>query len=141
VCDVEVLGEAMLWAAASPSARNQAFNISNGDVFTWESIWPALAKFFNLPLPAGPIQPISLDQMMADKEPLWKSMQAKYGLKEIPFRDLALWKFGDFIFSCDYHSFADVNKLRRAGFHGQLLETTQNLVSRLQELRDLRIIP
>jgi nucleoside-diphosphate-sugar epimerase len=131
----------MVWATTSPNARNQAFNISNGDVFSWQTVWPALAKFFGLPLHTGPIQPVSLAKMMADKEPLWLSMQAKYGLKAIPFRELALWAFGDWVFSCDYNSFADVNKLRRAGFNGQLLETTPNLTSRLEELREQCVIP
>jgi hypothetical protein len=34
----------MVWAAQSPQAANEAFNITNGDVFEWRNVWPALAE-------------------------------------------------------------------------------------------------
>jgi nucleoside-diphosphate-sugar epimerase len=41
--DVDLLARAIAWAGEASSARNEAFNVTNGDVFTWENIWPAVA--------------------------------------------------------------------------------------------------
>ena len=31
------------------SCANQAFNVTNGDVFRWSQLWPVIAAFFDLP--------------------------------------------------------------------------------------------
>jgi hypothetical protein len=33
-----------VWAAQSPQAANEAFNITNGDVFEWRNVWPGIAE-------------------------------------------------------------------------------------------------
>lgn len=42
-----------LWAALekSPEVSNQAFNVVNGDVESWQNMWPKLAKKFGLRIP------------------------------------------------------------------------------------------
>lgn len=39
------------WAALEPRAGNQAFNVVNGDVESWQNLWPKLAKRFGLRVP------------------------------------------------------------------------------------------
>jgi nucleoside-diphosphate-sugar epimerase len=41
--DADLLAGAIAWAGDSPSARDEAFNITNGDVFVWQEVWPAIA--------------------------------------------------------------------------------------------------
>ena len=41
--DVDLLARAIAWSGEAESARNEAFNVTNGDVFTWENIWPAIS--------------------------------------------------------------------------------------------------
>src|SRR3954453_21314831 len=41
--DVDLLARAIAWSGEAEAARNEAFNVTNGDVFTWENIWPAVA--------------------------------------------------------------------------------------------------
>src|SRR6201990_2644674 len=41
--DVDLLSCAIAWSGDADTARNEAFNVTNGDVFTWENIWPAIA--------------------------------------------------------------------------------------------------
>jgi len=139
VVDVGLLTEAMVWAATHTQGQNQAFNISNGDVFRWRNVWPDIAKFFGLT--TGSPQKISLTEMMADKGTLWAQMQKKHGLREIPYKDLVSWGFAEFVFTRDYDWFSDVNKLRRHGFHGQTLDSSDMFVRQLQQLRLLKIIP
>jgi nucleoside-diphosphate-sugar epimerase len=44
VTDASLLAEAMLWACSAASARNQTFNLTNGDVFVLHDAWPHLAE-------------------------------------------------------------------------------------------------
>lgn len=68
----------------------------------WSNIWPAIAKFFDIPSEPGPVSQISLVTMMADKKQLWQALVAKHGLKHIPFEEIALWGFADWVFSRNY---------------------------------------
>jgi nucleoside-diphosphate-sugar epimerase len=34
------------WAALEPRAANQAFNVVNGDVESWQNLWPKVAEYF-----------------------------------------------------------------------------------------------
>jgi nucleoside-diphosphate-sugar epimerase len=42
--DADLLARAIDWAGESLKARNDIFNVTNGDVFVWENIWPAIAE-------------------------------------------------------------------------------------------------
>lgn len=139
VVDVELLAKVMVWAATHPAGANQAFNVSNGDLFRWKNVWPSIAKFFGQDAEFPLTMPLA--SLMADKDELWKTMQTKYGLKNIAFKDLVLWNFADWVFSREYDWFSDVNKLRRAGFHDQVLDSEEMFLRQLQQLRDNKIIP
>ena len=49
VTDTRLLGRAAEWAAMSPAARDEIFNVTNGDVFRWEQMWPLIAGAFGVP--------------------------------------------------------------------------------------------
>ncbi|KAF2744575.1 NAD dependent epimerase/dehydratase family protein [Sporormia fimetaria CBS 119925] len=36
------------WAALEPRAANQAFNVVNGDIHSWQTLWPRIAQYFGL---------------------------------------------------------------------------------------------
>jgi nucleoside-diphosphate-sugar epimerase len=136
--DAGLLAKATVWAATDPRCANQAFNINNGDLFRWDDMWPKIAKFFDLEV-ASPLS-MSLDVVMADKEPLWNEMIEKYGLEPHPYKDVSSWAFGDFVFSWDYDMFADGSKARRFGFH-EYVDTEEMFLSILADFRRNRIIP
>jgi len=46
--DADLVVEQQIWAAVDPMAKNEAFNCSNGDVYTWKQLWPILAGRFGL---------------------------------------------------------------------------------------------
>ena len=52
-------------AAGSPAAADETFNITNGDVFVWENVWPAIADA--LGMKPGDAVPLSL----AQQYPTW----------------------------------------------------------------------
>ncbi|MGW6279254.1 SDR family oxidoreductase [Kribbella sp. NPDC055071] len=136
--DAGLLAKATAWAATTPAAANQAFNITNGDLFRWNELWPSLAGWFGLEV-APPLQ-LSLVDVMADKEPVWKQMQATHGLAATSFDEVSSWPFADFVFGWDYDFFADSSKARRAGFH-EYVETEQMFFRIFADLRARRIIP
>lgn len=45
-----------LWAAFEPKCSNQAFNAVNGDVESWQNMWPKIAKKFGCKVPPKQFQ-------------------------------------------------------------------------------------
>ena len=77
---------------------------------------------------------------MADKEPLWNAMVAKYALEPNHYRDVSSLRLGDFVFSWDCDMFADGSKARRFGFH-EYVDTEAMFLNILAEFRRRKIIP
>lgn len=135
--DAGLLARATVWAATTPSCANQALNITNGDLFRWNEMWPKIAAFFELDV--APPLPMSLSTIMADKEALWSDMVARHGLANNSFADVSSWAFGDAVFSWNYDFFADGSKARRLGFH-EHIDTTAMFLSVFADLRQRKII-
>jgi len=136
--DAGLLARATVWAASEPRCANQAFNITNGDLFRWSEMWPFIAEYFDLD--AAPPLPLMLDTVMADKEPLWRAMGERYGLAAHSFAEVSSWRFADFVFSWDYDMFGDGSKARRFGFH-EHIETKAMFTRLFDDFRRRRIIP
>lgn len=136
--DAGLLARATVWAATDTRCANQAFNITNGDLFRWNELWPKIADFFELE--TAPPLPMSLEVVMSDKEALWNSMVTKYDLESNSYKDVSSWRFGDFVFSWDYDFFADGSKARRFGFH-DFVETEKMFMDIFEDFRQRKIIP
>ena len=52
--DAGLLAKATVWAATDERCANQAFNITNGDLFRWNELWPKIAQYlaWRPPLPS-----------------------------------------------------------------------------------------
>jgi nucleoside-diphosphate-sugar epimerase len=138
VTDAGLLARATVWAATDPAGANQAFNITNGDLFRWNQMWPRLAEIFEVPV-AAPL-PMSLVDVMADKEQVWEAIKVRHGLVDVPFSAVSSWGFGDGVFSWNYDFLSDSSKARRAGFH-DYVETEEMFISLVRQLRDQKLIP
>jgi nucleoside-diphosphate-sugar epimerase len=136
--DAGLLAKATVWAATNEQCANQAFNISNGDLFRWNDLWPKIASYFRMQ--SATALSMSLSTVMADKEPLWKSIQEKYELAQHTYQELSSWPFGDAVFSWDYDFFADGTKARRLGFH-EFIDTEQMFYGLFDELKAKKVIP
>jgi nucleoside-diphosphate-sugar epimerase len=136
--DAGLLAKATVWAATNEQCANQAFNITNGDLFRWNDLWPKIAKYFNMES-AAPLQ-LSLQTVMADKERLWRQMQEKHGLEKYSYQQVSSWPFGDAVFGWDYDFFGDGTKARRMGFH-EFVETEQMFFELFDELKLKKVIP
>jgi nucleoside-diphosphate-sugar epimerase len=136
--DAGLLARATVWAATESACANQAFNITNGDLFRWSEMWPAIARYFDMEV--APPLPLSLDSVMADKEPLWRTMVETHHLADHPYTDVSSWRFADFVFSWDYDMFGDGSKARRFGFH-EHIETLAMFTRLFDDFRRRNIIP
>ena len=136
--DAGLLAKATVWAATEKRCANQAFNVSNGDLFRWNELWPKIAQYFGLE--TAPPLPMSLDTVMSDKEQLWNHMIEKHGLSKHSYKDVSSWPFGDFVFSWNYDFFADGIKARRLGFH-EYIDTEEMFIEIFDDLRRRKVIP
>jgi nucleoside-diphosphate-sugar epimerase len=132
------LAEAAYWAATEPRCANQAYNITNGDYFRWQHVWPAIAKVFEMPVTEP--QPHALVDFMADKAPLWDRMVKKYDLKPYRFDEVVAWPFGDYVFNCDWDVMTNVTKSRQHGFHAAV-DSEEMFARLLGRFRSERIVP
>ncbi|MCC8943111.1 NAD-dependent epimerase/dehydratase family protein [Bradyrhizobium sp. Arg68] len=76
--DVDLLARAIAWSGETATARNEAFNVTNGDVFTWENIWPAIADA--LEMKPGQHLPLSLAQEYPKWIAPWDELRKKHNL-------------------------------------------------------------
>jgi len=76
--DVDLLARAIAWSGEAEAARNEAFNVTNGDVFTWENIWPAIADA--LDMKPGQAVPLSLAKEYPNWIAPWDELRRKHNL-------------------------------------------------------------
>jgi len=134
----DILARATAWAGSAPSASNEVFNITNGDYFRWQFMWPRIAKMFDMET-AEPI-PLSLTTYMADKGPVWDAIVKKHNLQPIPYEEIVAWPFGDFIFHTEFDNITSTIKARQAGFH-DCIDTEEMFSEFFQRLRAMNVLP
>jgi len=138
VTDADVLARGMVWAATEPACAGRAFNLTNGDLFRWCHLWPALGAFFALPVDAP--RRIDLARMMADKEPVWRRIQAHHALTPLPFAAVADWNVGNYFFGADWDIVSDMTRTHQAGFV-PAVDSEAMLLRLMAELRRLKVVP
>src|SRR5437879_1421535 len=118
--DADLVADVMVWAAQSPQAANEAFNITNGDVFEWRNVWPAMAE--SLGADTGPDMPTSVAAYLDENADVWNRIVAKYDLRSRNLRELVGQgdQHADFAFAYGApegpRAFVSTVKLRQAGF-------------------------
>ncbi len=138
VTSAKILAEATDWSGETPAAANELFNITNGDYFRWQFLWPKIARAFQMEV-AEPV-PMPLAVYMADKAPLWDAMTKKYGLVANAYDKIANWAFGDFLFHAAFDNITSTIKARRAGFHA-CIDSEDFFTGFYAEMREQRILP
>jgi nucleoside-diphosphate-sugar epimerase len=137
VTDAAHLARASEWAALSAPA-GEAYNVTNGDIFRWEQVWPLFADFFKMPAAAPQMIPIA--QTMKDKAPVWEKIVKEHRLVPTPYEGIALWHAGDFVLRCGYDVVSSTTKIRRAGF-GNVVDSHEMFRRMLEDFRSRRILP
>jgi nucleoside-diphosphate-sugar epimerase len=138
--DARQLARHLLWAAETPAARNEAFNVVNGDIFRWSWMWTRIADWFGIaPAPFdGTIIP--LEQQMADDAALWREIAAREALAEPDLARLASPWHTDADLGRPVEVVTDMGKSRRLGF-AAYQPTDDAFFDLFAQLRAERLIP
>ena len=77
--DAGLLARVIVWSATSSGARGEVFNVTNGDVYSWRSVWPSIAAAFGMEV--GDAAPISFAEWMPQQASAWERLVAQHHLK------------------------------------------------------------
>jgi nucleoside-diphosphate-sugar epimerase len=143
--DARLLARALRWAADAPAARGQTFNVTNGDVFVWRHVWPAIADA--LGVAPGADERRSLAQFLPAHADAWARVAARHGLA-VPSMDRLLGEshhYADFCFGYRAREapppvIVSTIRLREAGF-GECIDTERMFREGFERLRAKRILP
>jgi nucleoside-diphosphate-sugar epimerase len=140
VTDARMLARQLVWAADTDAARNEAFNIVNGDVFRWSWLWDKLAAWFGVQAAGfdGSIQP--LEMAMRNDHALWREIAQRHGLAEADLDRLASPWHTDLDLGRPIEVMTDMAKSRKLGFLSYQA-TDESFFDLFAQLRAARLIP
>jgi nucleoside-diphosphate-sugar epimerase len=140
VTDARILAKHLVWAATNEVARNEAFNVVNGDYFRWSNLWPKLASFFG-------VQPIGyegetkpLEAELAKYTAAWTDLAMKNLLVEKDLNQLASAWHTDLDLGRPIEVMTDMSKSRKLGFL-VYQKTEDSFYDLFRQLRSDHLIP
>ncbi len=143
--DVRLVGEACVWAATHPVAAGETYNLTNGEVFMWRDMWPAIAATMGVEV--GPDESLSMAQYLTERAHLWDQIVAQYQLQPIALQDI----LGESHFYADLcfaygadtppaPTYVSTIKIKQAGFT-QTFNSEESFCYWLDDLRERRVLP
>jgi nucleoside-diphosphate-sugar epimerase len=138
--DAGQLARHLQWAATTPAARDQAFNIVNGDVFRWSWMWGRLAEWFGLQAAPFPDKVMPLETQLAYAGPIWSDIAQRCGLVEQDLGRVASAWHTDADLGRPIEVVTDMSKSRRLGFL-DYQPTDDAFFALFARLREARVIP
>jgi nucleoside-diphosphate-sugar epimerase len=143
--DADLLARAIAWAGESEKARNEIFNVTNGDVFVWPNVWPAIADA--LGFEAGNHVPLALDKEIRPQEAAWAEIRAQHGLRSGTLKDFVGLSFEYADYTMGYGrtqpgppALVSTIKLMQAGFC-QVMDTETMFRKCFAEMQAKRLLP
>jgi nucleoside-diphosphate-sugar epimerase len=138
--DARLLARHLEWAATTPAARDQAFNIVNGDVFRWSWMWPRLAAWFGIEPAPFPGQGTPLEQQLSGTEKVWQDIAQSHHLSEPDLNRLTSAWHTDADLGRPVEVVTDMSKSRKLGFL-DYQPTDDSFFYLFARLRQQQIIP
>jgi len=138
--DARLLARHLEWAATTEAARNQAFNVVNGDVFRWSWMWARLADWFGLQPAPYPGEGIALERQLADAGPIWAEIAREHRLAEPDLSVVTSAWHTDADLGRPIEVVTDMSKSRKLGFL-DYQATDESFFDLFARLREARIIP
>jgi nucleoside-diphosphate-sugar epimerase len=140
ITDARLLGRHLAWSSTDQSARNQAFNTVNGDVFRWRQMWPRLAEDLGVEPAEYPGAPTPLAGRMDHADEVWARLVSEHCLAPYSASELASWWHTDADLGREVETFADMSKSRALGFL-DYQDSARSFLDLFERLREERIIP
>ena len=144
--DADLVASALGWAATSPAASHETFNLTNGDVFLWEYVWPVIAEEFDMEV--GEPRPISLANDLPKRRDEWAELVAKHELTApadlLEFVGENSLVYTDMLLAGAAHPSTPILNstiaARQAGFH-DCIDTEDMFRKWVRKLRAKRLVP
>ncbi|TKA79315.1 hypothetical protein B0A49_03555 [Cryomyces minteri] len=151
------------WAALGPKASNQAFNVVNGDVESWQNLFPKLARKFGTTMAERPpladfagerglqdnkvLKQSAVEQRIDlmkwgqrdDVKAAWKKLAEREGLEHDAF-EKATWGFLGFVLGRNFDLVISMSKARKAGWTGYV-DSWDALSECSDELANEKVLP
>ncbi len=138
--DARQLARQLLWAAETPDAANEAFNVVNGDVFRWSWMWQRIADRFGLESAPFDGTLLTLEEQMKDDAALWRRIAGRENLAEPDLSRLASPWHTDADLGRPIEVVTDMSKSRRLGFL-DYQTTDESFFDLFDRLKADRLIP
>ena len=138
VTTLELLAQTVQRISTAQLCANNAFNVTNTDVFRWSALWPKLAE--SCAVEAGTIRPMRLADVMADKDGLWSEICANHGLQRTKLSEVANWAFADATLERHWDEILCHNKARDHGLQ-KWDDSEKRFLEILESYRKARILP
>ncbi len=143
--DVRLVADACVWAAITPEARNETFNVTNGEVFLWRDMWPAIAS--SLGVEPGPDEPTSLVEYFGSRRDLWTRIAADHHLQPSSL-DVMLGESHHYADMCLAYgtstapppTFVSTVKIKQAGFT-DTCNSEESFCHWIRQLQTCRVLP
>lgn len=151
--DASLLADALVWAAGAANGGDgagavdgEAFNVTNGDLFTWAGAWPVIAGALGMEV--GEARPVRLTEWLGEHAELWAKAVERSGLdlpgdvvahvgeNSVRYADLVLGSLGD----AGRPIVNSTIKIRHAGFAG-CVDTLDMFVALIARLVDDGALP
>jgi nucleoside-diphosphate-sugar epimerase len=143
--DTRLVADAIAWGASAPVAAGETYNLTNGEVFDWRQIWPAMAEVLGVEV--GPDEPLKLAEWLPAKAGAWDDIIKKYGLRSVPMSELVgeSHYYADFCFMYGLEeppnpAFVSTVKIKQHGFC-EAYDTEESFCHWLQVLIDRKVLP
>ena len=138
VTSIDLLARGIHWMTTTERCANQAFNLTNTDVFRWQDLWPQLASAFDMPV--GTVRPMRVADIFQHHDPVWRQLSERHKLKISNLELVANWSFADATLERHWDEILCHNKTREYGFHdwGQ---SQRSFFEVLHQYRDAGILP
>ncbi|MCB2060526.1 MAG: SDR family oxidoreductase [Novosphingobium sp.] len=145
--DAGLMAEALAWAAMSPQAAGEIFNITNGDLFVLRHAWPALAEALDLPTDGDAPDDLAGFFALPENQSAWARIAERHQLAE-PSLDALLGQshhyldllIGPRIATRSNPALLSTIKIRRAGFSA-CRDSLDSLIHKLGRMVQLRLLP
>jgi len=143
--DTRLLANAAVWAAVAPAAAGATFNLTNGEVFSWRDLWPAMAR--TLGVEVGPDEPLSVAAYLPARSGLWQEIVRAHGLRPLAL-DALLGESHHYTDLCFGHgaarppapTFVSTVRIKQAGFT-ESCDSERSVCHWLEDLMARKILP
>ncbi len=143
--DADLLARAIAWAGEAETARNETFNVTNGDVFEWDTIWPAVADACGMQ--PGEPAPFPLRVLEEGAGMAWDILRARHRLSAPSLREFVGQSFEYADYQLRYGetdpgppSIVSTVKINQAGFH-ETMDTEVMFRKWFKHFQDRRLLP